>query len=65
MGGLIGVVKLRGVRVGWKVGRCRVAGMREVVWIAEVVFAAIASTERVVEPFGVVAECFAEGVMLK
>ena len=36
------------------------AGLREVMLVAGVVSAAIASKERVVEPFGVVAVCFAE-----
>jgi hypothetical protein len=64
VGGLVGVVGLWDVRVGWAVGRGLVAVSREVVLVADVVSPAIASVEGIVEPVGVVAVCFAEGVML-
>ena len=41
-----------------------VASMREVVRVTDVVSAAIASVEGVVQPISVVAVCFAEEVML-
>ena len=62
---MIGVVGLRGDRWGGSVGRGWAASMGEVVRVEEVVSAAIASVEEVVQPISVVAVCFAEEVMVE
>jgi len=64
LGGLIGVIGLWGVRVGWGLGRGRIGCGGEVVLAAVVIAPTVASMDGIIEPVGVVAVCFAEGVVL-